>query len=149
MVMLLPAEDWELSLGALEARWGEPADRIADAVTAVRMLRREPTYLPLRPAGTIRDASDRMKLRKLARGESSGVLHVTCPPSVEFPARGAPARRLGSGRAGRSRLGLAGPGLAGQLGHLRERGIAQVGQVIAGLVCGVRRLSRHSPDHMS
>ena len=72
MVMLLPAEDWELSLGALSDRWDEPSGRIADAVTTVRMLRGEPTCLPLREPGTFRDAADRTRLRRLARGGDGG-----------------------------------------------------------------------------
>jgi hypothetical protein len=69
MVMLLPAEDWELGLGALSDRWDEPTGRIADAVTTVRMLRREPAYIPLREPGTVQDAIDRARLRRIARGE--------------------------------------------------------------------------------
>jgi hypothetical protein len=34
-------------MGVLAARWGEPSLRIMDAVTAVRVLRGERTYIPM------------------------------------------------------------------------------------------------------
>jgi hypothetical protein len=45
LVRDLSPEDRELPMGALADRWGEPAARIADAVTAVRVLNGERTYL--------------------------------------------------------------------------------------------------------
>lgn len=35
------------SMGELADRWGEPAGRIADAITAVRVMRGERTYIPV------------------------------------------------------------------------------------------------------
>lgn len=43
---LSPAE-WELPLGTLAARWGEPASRIGDAIDALKVLRGERTYISL------------------------------------------------------------------------------------------------------
>jgi hypothetical protein len=37
--------DWELSLGELGQRVGEPAERLADAVMAVRVMAGERTYV--------------------------------------------------------------------------------------------------------
>lgn len=37
--------DWELSLGELGQRVGEPPERLADAVTAVRVMKGERTYI--------------------------------------------------------------------------------------------------------
>jgi len=48
-VAALSAEDRQLPMGVLAARWGEPADRIMDAVTAVRVLRGERTYISIAP----------------------------------------------------------------------------------------------------
>ena len=41
----LSAEDADLPMGELARRWGEPAERIADAITAVQVLRGERTYV--------------------------------------------------------------------------------------------------------
>ena len=41
----LGEDDWELSLGELAARVGEPAERLADAVDAVRVMAGERTYV--------------------------------------------------------------------------------------------------------
>jgi hypothetical protein len=39
--------DEALTLGDLSERWGEPAQRIGDAIDAVRVLRGERTYISL------------------------------------------------------------------------------------------------------
>lgn len=70
LVMLLPAEDWELSLGALAERWNEPTGRVADAVTAVQIFRGDPRYWPIKPADTVRDIRHRVAMARLARGET-------------------------------------------------------------------------------
>jgi len=44
-VAKLTDEDAELPMGELGERWGEPAARVADAITAVRVMRGERTYL--------------------------------------------------------------------------------------------------------
>jgi hypothetical protein len=41
----LSAEDEALTMGQLSERWGEPAERIMDALDAVRVLRGERTYV--------------------------------------------------------------------------------------------------------
>lgn len=41
----LSKEDARLPMGRLAQRWGEPTGRIADAATAVRVLRGERTYI--------------------------------------------------------------------------------------------------------
>lgn len=43
----LSDEDKDLPMGKLAERWGEPVERISDAVTASRMLRGERTYIAL------------------------------------------------------------------------------------------------------
>jgi hypothetical protein len=40
-------EDRALTMGQLSERWGEPAERIMDAVDAVRVLRGERTYITI------------------------------------------------------------------------------------------------------
>lgn len=44
-VAALTDEDAALPMGQLAERWGEPVQRIADAVTAVRVLAGERTYV--------------------------------------------------------------------------------------------------------
>lgn len=39
--------DRALTMGQLSERWGEPAERIVDAVDAVRVLRGERTYISI------------------------------------------------------------------------------------------------------
>lgn len=46
----LPEADWDKPMGELADRWGEPAGRIADAITAVRVLRGERTYISVHAA---------------------------------------------------------------------------------------------------
>jgi hypothetical protein len=46
-VSALTDEDAELPMGKLAERWGEPTARIADAITAVRVLNGERTYISL------------------------------------------------------------------------------------------------------
>jgi hypothetical protein len=41
----LGEDDWELSLGELARRVGEPAERLNDAVAAVRVMKGERTYV--------------------------------------------------------------------------------------------------------
>jgi hypothetical protein len=41
-------EEKSLPLGVFAERWGEPAERIMDAIDAVRVLRGERTYISLR-----------------------------------------------------------------------------------------------------
>ncbi len=48
-VASLSPADRELPMGVLAARWGEPSERIADAIDAVRVLRGERTFIPLPP----------------------------------------------------------------------------------------------------
>ena len=38
-VLALSDDDWQLPMGELAARWGEPVGRAADAVIAAKMLR--------------------------------------------------------------------------------------------------------------
>jgi len=45
-VSALGDADRALTMGDLSARWGEPPERIMDAVDAVRVLRGERTYIP-------------------------------------------------------------------------------------------------------
>lgn len=47
LVDTLSDEDQRRPLGELAGRWGEPAERIMDAIDAVRVLRGEQTYIPL------------------------------------------------------------------------------------------------------
>jgi len=47
LVSSLPEEDWNLPMGKLAERWGEPSARIGDAIDAMKMLRGELTYLPV------------------------------------------------------------------------------------------------------
>jgi len=42
----LSEADRDLSMAELAGRWGEPVLRIMDAITAVRVLRGERTYIP-------------------------------------------------------------------------------------------------------
>jgi len=51
-VAALDAEDWQLPMGELAARWGEPVPRIMDAVTAMRVLRGERTYISVAQLGS-------------------------------------------------------------------------------------------------
>lgn len=44
-VAALPEEDWNLPMGELARRWGEPAERIGDAIDALKVLRGEPSYI--------------------------------------------------------------------------------------------------------
>lgn len=44
-VQSLPDADHQLPLGVLSERWGEPVLRIMDAITAVRVLNGERTYI--------------------------------------------------------------------------------------------------------
>lgn len=43
----LSDEDAALPMGQLASRWGEPAERIMDAIAAVRVLNGERTYIPV------------------------------------------------------------------------------------------------------
>lgn len=63
LVRALPSEDWELSLGALAERWGEPAGRVADAITAVRVARGEPTYMPIKPPRPAHESPEELARR--------------------------------------------------------------------------------------
>jgi hypothetical protein len=40
--------DDEVTLGELSRRWGEPAQRVGDAIDAVKVLRGEPSYIEVR-----------------------------------------------------------------------------------------------------
>lgn len=44
-VAAIPEQDRNRPLGEFAARWGEPAERIMDAVDAVRVLAGERTYI--------------------------------------------------------------------------------------------------------
>ena len=46
-VSVLSSENGNLPLGELSDRWGEPVLRIMDAITAVRVLSGEQTYIRL------------------------------------------------------------------------------------------------------
>jgi hypothetical protein len=48
-VAVLPETDQSLTMGVLAERWGEPVERIMDAVCAVRVLAGERTYIPVNP----------------------------------------------------------------------------------------------------
>jgi hypothetical protein len=45
LVSALSEADWRMTLGQLGERWNETPERIADAITAVRVLRGERTYI--------------------------------------------------------------------------------------------------------
>lgn len=45
-VASLPEEDWQLPMGVLAQRWGEPTNRIADAIDAVKVLNGRASYIP-------------------------------------------------------------------------------------------------------
>jgi hypothetical protein len=45
-VTALSGEDWNLPMGELAKRWGEPVERVADAINAVKVLREGRTYIP-------------------------------------------------------------------------------------------------------
>jgi len=49
-VAALGDEDKALPMGRLAERWGEPVQRIADAIDAVRVMNGERTYITVRPA---------------------------------------------------------------------------------------------------
>jgi hypothetical protein len=44
-VATLSEEDWGKPMGELAKRWGEPVERIADAIDALKVLRGERTYI--------------------------------------------------------------------------------------------------------
>lgn len=46
-VAALSDEDQQKPMGELAGRWGEPVQRVADAITAVRVLNGERTYITL------------------------------------------------------------------------------------------------------
>jgi hypothetical protein len=46
-VTALSDEDAELPMGKLAERWGEPVQRVADAISAVQVQRGEQTYIPV------------------------------------------------------------------------------------------------------
>ncbi len=46
-VAALGDEDAALPMGKLAERWGEPVQRITDAIDAVRVLNGERTYIPV------------------------------------------------------------------------------------------------------
>jgi len=52
-------EEKGLPLGVFAERWGEPAERITDAIDAVRVLRGERTYIGWDEAGGARPARGR------------------------------------------------------------------------------------------
>jgi hypothetical protein len=52
LVSTLGPEDRERPMGELADRWGEPAARIADAITAVRVCRGERTYITMSERGS-------------------------------------------------------------------------------------------------
>lgn len=48
LVAALPGADQQLPMGALAERWGEPVERIADAMDALRVAAGERTYITLK-----------------------------------------------------------------------------------------------------
>lgn len=42
--------DADVTMGELSTRWGEPIDRIMDAIDAVKVLHGELTYIDVRPS---------------------------------------------------------------------------------------------------
>ena len=50
-VAAISPEEKELPLGVFAGRWGEPAERITDAISAVRVMRGERTYISLDDRG--------------------------------------------------------------------------------------------------
>jgi hypothetical protein len=48
LVAELGRGDDEVTLGELSRRWGEPPQRIGDAIDAVKVLRGEPSYIEVR-----------------------------------------------------------------------------------------------------
>jgi len=46
-VIALGPDAGEVTMGELAQLWGEPVSRIADAITAVRVLQGERTYIPV------------------------------------------------------------------------------------------------------
>ena len=47
-VAALSDEDQQLPMGKLAERWGEPVERISDAINAVRVLNGEHTYITVK-----------------------------------------------------------------------------------------------------
>jgi len=76
----LGEDDWELSLGELAARVGEDPARLNDAVTAVRVLAGERTYVS--PVD-IRAASDPVVLRAVEADRGTIVSGFGVDPSQE------------------------------------------------------------------
>lgn len=50
-VAAIPQAEWDQPLGVFARRWGEPAERIIDAIDAVRVMRGERTYISLADPG--------------------------------------------------------------------------------------------------
>jgi hypothetical protein len=46
-IAALPEEDWNRPMGELAARWGEPVERIADAIDVLKVLQGQRTYISL------------------------------------------------------------------------------------------------------
>jgi hypothetical protein len=45
LVEALPEADWALPMGELAERWGEPVNRVADAIDALKIKRGKPSYI--------------------------------------------------------------------------------------------------------
>jgi hypothetical protein len=74
----VPPEDRELPMGRLAARVGESADRLADALTAVRVMRGERTYIS--PVD-IRGVDDPV-VRQAAEEDRGGVASGSAAPDL-------------------------------------------------------------------
>jgi hypothetical protein len=68
----LREEEWDKSMGELAARVGETAERLADAVTAVRVLGGERTYIGMVEVRAQTDPVVRRALDKDRGGIASG-----------------------------------------------------------------------------
>lgn len=51
-VAAVSPDERDLPLGVFAERWGEPVERITDAITAVRVMRGERTYISLTEEST-------------------------------------------------------------------------------------------------
>jgi hypothetical protein len=77
--------DWVQSMGVLAERVGEPAERLADAVTAVRVMAGERTYITVSPVD-IRAADDSVVARALVSdrsGVASGAVEIPSGISLD------------------------------------------------------------------
>lgn len=73
--------DWELSLSELAARVSEPAERLADAVTALRVMNGRRPYVMVSPVVFLRAQSDPVVARAMEEDRGTIVSGAVLPPS--------------------------------------------------------------------